>query len=282
MLLFGPAAWADWPVVRGDAAGTGVASTKLADSLDVLWKVEAADAAFEASAAIVDGVVYIGDDAGTLRAVKLSDGSTVWTQTFPDTGFLTPAAVADGRLYITDFDGVIHCRALADGGPIWRVATESESYNGPNLFGDALLVPTEAGDLVSLDAATGAENWRFTIDGPLRCSPSVATRGDGDRSTGHALLAGCDARLTAVDLSTGSETGAVGIDGQTGSTASLAGGRAYFGTESGEFLAVAVTDPANPAIAGRYRDPRRGQGIRTAAAANDRAVVYGGQGKAIY
>ena len=48
-----------WPQFRDTPALTGVASTTLPANLKVLWTYEAGDTV-ESSAAIVDGVVYVG------------------------------------------------------------------------------------------------------------------------------------------------------------------------------------------------------------------------------
>ena len=83
----------DWPVVRGDVLGSGVAQTALPDSLDVLWSYNAPeDAGFDATPVIVNGVVYVGDNAGAFHAVRLADGQPVWTKTFEDSGFAAGAA----------------------------------------------------------------------------------------------------------------------------------------------------------------------------------------------
>src|SRR4051794_14598766 len=78
----------DWPVVRGDVLGTGVAKTALPENIDVIWKYSAGkDAAFDATAIIAAGIVYIGDSAGTFHAVRLSDGTGIWKKEFADSGF---------------------------------------------------------------------------------------------------------------------------------------------------------------------------------------------------
>src|SRR3954465_9385578 len=75
----------DWPLVRGDAFGTGVAHTALADEIDVLWKYAAGkDAGFDATPIIADGMIYIGDSGGTFHAVRLADGKRIWSKDFAD------------------------------------------------------------------------------------------------------------------------------------------------------------------------------------------------------
>jgi outer membrane protein assembly factor BamB len=278
----------DWPLVRGDIRGSGVAAKPVPDKLDVLWTYRAGnDTGFDATAVIAGGVVYVGDNAGTVHAIRLADGTPVWTKSFEDSGFGAGAAVGKDRLFIGDLNGVIRCLNTADGSELWKKDLESEVYAGPTLLDDSLLVTTEGGKLFSLDVNDGVERWQpFSIEAPLRCSPTV--------SAGKVMLAGCDAKLHFIDIATGKEVGTTEIDGPTGSTAAVGGDRVYFGTESGTFFAIDAPSGISPAPtapngdaesskpAWTYRDPRRGQPIRSAAAVTDKLIVYGSQGKAIY
>jgi outer membrane protein assembly factor BamB len=274
----------DWPLVRGDVRGSGVAAKPVADQLDVLWKYTAGkEGGFDATAVIENGIAYVGDSAGTVHAVRVADGTPVWTKPFEDSGFGAGAAVGKDRLYVGDLNGVVRCLSIVDGAEIWKKDLEAEIYAGPTLVNDMLLVTTEAGKLYCLDVKNGEPRWPpFAIEAPLRCSPTV--------SGGKVMLAGCDAKLHFIDIMTGEEVATAEIDGPTGSTAAMNGDRVYFGTESGTFFAIDA--PANDAPtsgskdsakpAWTYRDPRRGQPIRSAAAVRDDLIVYGSQGKAIY
>ena len=66
-----------WNQFRGSPQLTGVSDATLPDALKVLWTYEAGDA-IESSAAVVDGVVYVGSVTGELHAVNLSDGTLRW------------------------------------------------------------------------------------------------------------------------------------------------------------------------------------------------------------
>ena len=274
LLLLAKPAFADWPLARGDKAGTGVAKASLSNDLQLLWKYTAEGSAFEATPVVAGGFVYIGDADGTMHAVQLADGKPVWSAPAEDTSFSAGAAVEGDRLYAGDIFGVVRCYAAADGDELWSFNTDSEVFAAPNVYEGALLVTTESGQLFSLNAGSGEERWRFTIEAPLRCSPTVID--------GRTLLAGCDAKLHAVDLATGKEVGSLDIGSQTGSTAAINHRRSYFGAESGVFTAVDAEDPLAMTVAWTYRDPRRGQGIRTAAAVSNSLVAYGSNGKAIY
>ena len=69
-----------WPLFRGNSLGNGVATSTLPDDLKLHWKHTVPNGAFDATAAIVDGVVYIGDLDGNFFALQLSDGKVRWTK----------------------------------------------------------------------------------------------------------------------------------------------------------------------------------------------------------
>jgi outer membrane protein assembly factor BamB len=140
-----------------------------------------------------------------------------------------------------------------------------------------VLITSELGTLTCLNAADGKPRWApFRIEAPLRCSPTSLS--------GRAMLSGCDSLLHIIDVSNGKEIQTAKIDGPTGATAAIHENRAFFGTEGGTFFAIDIPsdDTGEPNVAWTFRDPRRGQPIRAAAAVTNEIVVYGSQGKAIY
>jgi outer membrane protein assembly factor BamB len=268
----------DWPVVRGDVLGTGVAKSAVPEAPEVLWTYKSKDeAGFDATAVIADGITFVGDSNGTFHAVRLADGTSVWTKDFENGSFTAGAAIDKDQLVVGDLDGNVRCLALRDGQERWSMKMDAEIFAGPTPHGDDVLVTSESGTLVCLDASNGKERWpAFRIDSPLRCSPTIAG--------GRVMLAGCDSLLHIINVSDGKETHMVEIDGPTGSTPAMVGNRVFFGTEGGTFYAIDVPADQNqaPAVAWTFRDPKRGQPIRSAAAVTDHLIVYGSQGKAIY
>lgn len=267
----------NWPLVRGDIFGTGVAQGELPATPEVLWKYPAGkDAGFDATAVVADGVAYVGDNAGTFHAIRMSDGSEIWKKEFDDSGFSAGAAIENGRIYVGDMNGAIYCLSAADGKEIWNQKLEGEVYAGPTVIGDDVLFTCEAGTLSCRNKHDGAERWKFHIEAPLRCTPTIAN--------GRAALAGCDSRLHLIDVTNGKEVDSVEIDAPTGSTPAMRADRVYFGTEGGTFYAISTGtgDAKKPAVAWTYRDPQRNQPVRAAATVGDQVVVYGSQSKAIY
>jgi outer membrane protein assembly factor BamB len=263
-------AQADWPLIRGDAKASGAVAEKLEQPLEVLWTYEVKGSGFEATASIVDGVVYVGDMDGTFHAVDLSTGKKRWTKSFEDSGFVAGSAVADGRIVCVDFNGVVRALDVADGKELWKFETETLLYAAPNVYESTVLIAAESGELFALDAATGKKLWEpFSIDQPLRSWPTVVD--------GRVLVAGCDGRLHAVDVATGKSIEDVDIGGPADGMPAVLGDQVFFCTAGGVFHAMKI----NP-LAPQWQYGQRGQSEEIhAAAVNEQAVVLGTHDKRV-
>ncbi|HEY4636068.1 MAG TPA: PQQ-binding-like beta-propeller repeat protein, partial [Rhodospirillales bacterium] len=103
-----------WPQFRGLPSLTGVSATAIPAAPKLAWAWEGGEA-FDSSAAIVDGVVYVGTATGELIAVGLADGKLRWRyQAGESIGESSPAVVG-GRVFIGDLLGVVHAVGIADG-----------------------------------------------------------------------------------------------------------------------------------------------------------------------
>jgi outer membrane protein assembly factor BamB len=255
---------ADWPLIRGDSQATGAVADALPQPLGIAWTYEAEESGFEATASVVDGVVYLGDVDGTFHAVRLADGEKVWTRKFEETGFVAGSAVAHGKIYCVDYNGMVRCLNATDGEPVWEFNTDTALYAAPNVHEGVVLIATESGQLFALDAVTGEKKWEpFTIDQPLRCWPTVVE--------GRVLVAGCDGKLHLVDVETGKGVDSIDIGGPADGMPAVSGGRVYFCTASGVFHAMTIKP-----LASEWQYGHRGQGEEIhAAAVTDKAVVLG-------
>ena len=216
-----------WPLFRGNPKSTGVATTTLPENLDEMWKFEVTDGSFESTAAIVNGVVYLGDFNGQLFALDLQTGEKKW-QTPLGIGFSASPAVKDGRIYIGDLDGIFYCIGQ-DGKKKWEYSAEAEIDSCANFYQDKVLFGSQDSKLYCLNAESGELVWKFAIDDQIRCTPTIVEN--------RAFVAGCDGRLHVIDLDQGKEVGAVDI-AQTGATAAALGARVFCGTQQGIFFGV--------------------------------------------
>lgn len=286
-----------WPVFRGDMRGSGVASTTLPQRPELLWKQRLGDA-IEATAAIVDGAIYVGCFDGYLYSLNLTDGSTRWkfppenppedgkttaadgaaaTEQPPSSldsatlGFRAPAAVHDGRVYIGDIDGMFYCVNAADGKLLWSLETGAEINAGATFFEGNVLVASQDGSLYCLNAESGEERWTYTTGDMIQCSPSIAD--------GHAFVAGCDSLLHVVNLSTGKADGdKVQLESQTCSTPAIAGDFVFFGTEGGVVLGVNWREKK----VGWQYESQRGSSFRSSPAVSEGLVVIGARDRQVH
>ena len=261
---------ADWPLIRGDANATGAIAENLQRPLDVLWTYPARDSGFEATASIVDGIVYVGDMDGQFHAISLADGEPIWIKKFKETGFVAGSAVVNGRIYCVDFNGVVRCLDAANGEPVWEFETETLLYAAPNVHEGKVLIATESGELYALDAATGKKVWEpFTIDQPLRSWPTVVE--------GRVLVAGCDGRLHAVDVATGKSIENIDIGGPADGMPAVLGDHVFFCTAGGVFHGMKINPLARD---WQYGHSGRSEELH-AAAVNEKAVVLATHDKRI-
>jgi outer membrane protein assembly factor BamB len=263
----------NWPLFRGDALSTGVAQGTLPANLSLLWKFEVENGAFEGTAAIVDGVAFIGDLDGKVYAFKLADGTKVWEYTV-DSGFPSSPAVQDGQLYIGDYDGRLHCLDTSSGEVRWIYQTGAEINSSVNFYKGNVLVGSQDSTLYCLKAKTenkeGELVWKHAIEDQIRCTPTVVE----DR----CFVAGCDAKLHIIDLTTGQPVASVEIDGPTGVTPAVKGDYVYFGTMSGTMYAVHWKE----AEKAWTFEVEKGQEIRSSPAVTDALTVFGSRGKSVY
>ncbi|MXZ47321.1 MAG: PQQ-binding-like beta-propeller repeat protein [Chloroflexi bacterium] len=121
-----------------------------------------------------DGVVLVQAEKGELVAVRLGDGPARIAWRFPEDAAL-PAGVDpddlndieafyatpvfdDGTVYMASFSGEVMAVDITGNGPrlAWIRKLTHELVASPVLHGDVLYVPTEGGELLPLDAESGA------------------------------------------------------------------------------------------------------------------------------
>jgi len=255
-----------WPLFRGDAQAQGVAVSTLPEKPELVWKKDFKDVAFEATAVIADGVIYLGtnnsDAQGDLLALSLADGTEKW-RFHSDAGFSSAAGLRDGKIFVGNFEGRCFCLDAA-GKPLWNFDAKATVHGGPNFYRDKVLFTSEDGALYCLTAADGKQVWEYKIDQPLYCAPTIVEN--------RVFLGGCDSAFHVVDLDTGKAVAVVDIGVQTGNAPSVSGDRAYFGTLGAGVLGI---DWRKPEIAWTYTAGRRKQEYKSSAALSQGLVILG-------
>jgi outer membrane protein assembly factor BamB len=219
-----------WPIFRGNAHSTGKSSSQLPNSPELLWKYEVEGGCFKVTAAIDEGVVYIGDADGEFYAIELATGRLIW-KVETESGFHAPAGVRGDKVYVGDYDGVFRCFAKKTGEELWRHDVMAEINSSPNFYKDWVLFGAQNGDLTALDAEKGEFAWKYEIQDQIQCSPTIVEN--------RCFLAGCDQIFHVLDLDKkGEKIGGVKIGAPSGNTPAVLGDYVYFGTMGGVVYCV--------------------------------------------
>ncbi|MDE0818191.1 MAG: PQQ-binding-like beta-propeller repeat protein, partial [Pirellulaceae bacterium] len=258
-----------WTYFRGNALSQGVANTTLPKKPVLLWTYEVPEGAFEVTAAIVDGVVYIGDLDGTLIALDLITGNALW-QSSIESGFVSSPAYLNGRIYLGDYDGSFYCFSAKDGSLVWKYATGAEVSSSANFYKDNVLVGSQDATLYCINAVSGKLTWKHELADQIRCSPTVV----GDRT----FVAGCDAKLHIIDLEKGEKISAVELDGPTGSTPAVVGDHVFFGTEGASIYSI---NWKKAEVQWHYTSEESAMPYRSSVALKDGILVIGGRNRLV-
>ncbi len=145
------------PARTGAMPGPGPAET---NGIVERWRVNTGHPIYS-SAAIVDGVVYIGSGDGNIYALEADTGTARWRVAIGNGVFSSPA-LADGVLYIGNGDGNVYALDATSGAERWRFRTGNEVNSSPAVVDGVVYVGSHDGNVYALDAAYGTERWRFT------------------------------------------------------------------------------------------------------------------------
>lgn len=177
----------DWPEFRGNKWNTGVVEdTMPPEEPAAAWMTRVPGKTPVGPPALADGVVYVVDDGGTLRALDAHDGNERWSVAAGTGRSTGPPTVAAPGIVIAGESGAA---LVADREVVWQTGHETTA---PAVVDEHLLLPTKDA-LLALDADDGSEVWRAGFDGPVS-RPAVAAE------TVYAT----DGRLQALDLDDGS------------------------------------------------------------------------------
>lgn len=258
-----------WPMFRGNSMLTGVATGKLPDKLEVLWRYETKES-IQSSAAIVDGMVYVGSDDGFLYALDRVSGSLRWK--FETAAGIRASPTVHGDLVLFGNEDGLFCALDRRGGrKRWSYKVEAEIISSANCADDRVVFGCYDGSLYCLALSSGKLLWKFETESRIHGTPSI--------SGGHVIVAGCDELLHVVRLSDGTAERAVRMGGVSGASAALSGDRVFVGTFGNQVLCI---DWKKGVGLWTYENPDRKFPFFSSAAVTDRLVVIGGRDRSVH
>lgn len=190
--------------ITADMPGVGLHAVDVASGTRK-WVYPDTDRKFAASAAVADGVLYLGDGGGHFHAIDIASGTNTWESDLGPRAYFSTATVAEGVAYAgSDENGILYAINTATGVEKWAVALE------PIQPGNTGCTPAVATGVVyagttknfyAIDAVTGAKKWTFSADDTTSYgSPAVVNGvvyvGGGDDGNLYALDAATGRELT--------------------------------------------------------------------------------------
>ena len=213
---------ADWPQWRGLNRDAKVSDFKAPATwpkeLTKKWSVSVGDGV--ATPALVGDKLYVfarqGDEEVT-TCLEAASGKVLWQDKYAAQAVQGPAArfpgtrcspaVAGGKVCTLGAAGVLSCLDAATGKLLWRKddfkGAWPQFYTGSSpIILDSLCIAQlggrNNGGIVAYDAASGAERWRWTGDGPSYGSPMLVNIGNV-----KALVTPTEGNLVAVNAADG-------------------------------------------------------------------------------
>lgn len=202
------------------------------------------------SPALWDGMIAYGHDHTRMNIYRIRNAQQVGycREVGNDDRTSTPVFYK-GRLYYTGWRGVAYAYDIEAGEALFltplgasrgRETSNLKSGAPPLLYRNVLSSPavadgvmvigTEGGMLIGLDAETGEEKWFHETDGAVQSSPGVAA--------GMVYVGSDDGRLHAVDLKTGEGRWTLKLGGPVRSSPWVGDGVIFVGCEDGRLYAI--------------------------------------------
>lgn len=235
------------PVVVGEkvvvGSGDGFLYVFNSKNGTLLWK-KRTGGRIRSSPAIDKDVIYFGSFDGSLYAVKLSTGQEIWrfdTQgsrlNSKDFGFdrksiQSSPAVFDENVYFGARDGFLYAVNVTDGKLRWRFDHEESWVNtSPAVAEKTVYAASSDGHfLQAVNAETGQEIWRFSVNTPIWSSPAIVE--------GYIYTCDFAGNLYALNNKTGILLWRFKTQKRIFSSPLIDEGRIFFGSDDGNIYAL--------------------------------------------
>ena len=124
------------------------------------------------SAAVADGIVYIGSNDNRLYALSASNGTQIWNYTTSGDIRSSPAVV-DGVVYIGSYDHSVYALNATNGSKIWNYTTSNIiQYSSPAVVNGIVYIGSLS-SLYALNATNGSKIWNYSIPS-MDSSPAIS------------------------------------------------------------------------------------------------------------
>jgi outer membrane protein assembly factor BamB len=258
-----------WPMDGRTPSRSSVAAGWVVPPLTQVWEADLGAGVGEGSPLAADSFVVVGTLRGEVLVFHAWTGRRLGGASFGEAVPGSPVVDGDfAYIPLSNTDESILAYNLVQGATVWKRSC-GEITTSPLLLGNRLYAGTAEGELVCLDAASGAILWRFALPGNrtmkgIRSSPA---------SDGSSIIFGADdGFLYAVDAVTGTQRWRTNTGAPVMAAPAVAEHRVFAGNVAGVFSGVS----GDSGTVLWQRDA--GAPIYAGAAAADGLVIFGSTG----
>jgi len=221
-----------WSVYLGSPRHDASAAESLAVDPQPMWRTDVGRAV-RGSPAIGTSVIAVGTSDRAVVLLDRATGRPIWRRRVPGTVAGGPLLAAE-RVYVATQaapDGRVLALILKSGSPAWSVRTGG--VTAPlALTADLLVAATDAGEVVALDAASGATRWRRRLGRSTRAAPVPTADGIAVATIGDSLY--------LLDPATGTVRARVATPGTVLGAPATDGRRLFLATTAGRLVALSL------------------------------------------
>jgi outer membrane protein assembly factor BamB len=187
----------------------------------------------EFPAVVGDGVAYVANSKGTIRALDMRTGAVIWRDDLPHGKMASSPAILGTTLVVHGMDGYVRVLRRSDGRLLWRYDVGSPIESSPAVFDGVDVFGDWNGSITALDLRTHRVRWRRP-DG-CKITSSVARAGS------TLYLGDYCGRLLALSVQTGRLRWSRSVNGRIYGTPAVAAGRVFVPSSDGGSLSAFST-----------------------------------------
>ncbi|GAB1691704.1 Hsp70 family protein [Krasilnikovia sp. M28-CT-15] len=182
---------------------------------------------------VTAAVVWVRDDSGSASggsaASAFAAATVLWRHTTGSAPTGPPTLTAE-RVVLGGADGVIRAFRRTDGRPAWTYRAAARVAVAARAAGDTVLATTSAGEILALDAGSGARRWSRTTGTTIDAAPTVG----GD----HGYAGGRDGVLYRYEVAAGQHRTRMQTGGQIRTAAAARGTATVVASADGRLYGV--------------------------------------------
>jgi outer membrane protein assembly factor BamB len=222
----------------------------------------------EFPAVVADGVAFIANARGSVRALSMRTGDLVWRHDIPHGKMASSPAVVGDTVLVHGMDGHVWALSRSDGHLLWHYTAGSPIESSPVVVHGLDLFGAWNGAVTALDLRTHRVRWRRFLGCKITSSAAL--------SDSTFFIGDYCGRLLRIGIASGRTVWSRSVNGRIYGTPAVSGGRVFVPSSTGGSLTAFSTG-------GRYLWRRStGSYVYSSPAAEGGRVFFGSYNGVFY